>query len=271
MVYVKDEKLDDLILGYRKDEFYANYDKEGVSQNKFTKKALNFVLDLTECDSLLFRYNKKIVLWPNLEFFNPGIKGMIAFFYAIDKGYNTVWMEQYDYPDAHFYMKAFNDKDSDVFVIEFEDHIYDSSPVQRYIVNKRNTINNFKRVVREAVCNKILFKQPREDFNYYISSGYGSEDDLECIDKCIEKWNFIRSLRWLFDWPQKKLVVGDFLTVKNYNEYKRLKLNFARDKEAEQKKQQDREVYGMAYDDYKGMVVNLLTDGVTFGEKEIEN
>ena len=62
MVYVKDEKLDDLILDYRKDEFYANYDKEGVSQNKFTKKALNFVLDLTECDSLLFRYNKKIVL-----------------------------------------------------------------------------------------------------------------------------------------------------------------------------------------------------------------
>ena len=39
----------------------------------------------------------------------------------------------------------------------------------------------------------------------------------------------------------------------------------------ELKKQQDREVYGMAYDDYKGMVVNLLTDGVTFGEKEIEN
>ena len=33
MVYVKDEKLDDLILDYRKDEFYANYDKEDVSQN----------------------------------------------------------------------------------------------------------------------------------------------------------------------------------------------------------------------------------------------
>ena len=47
-MYVKDEKLDDLIWRYRKDEFYANYDKEGVSQNKFTKKALNFVLDLTE-------------------------------------------------------------------------------------------------------------------------------------------------------------------------------------------------------------------------------
>ena len=62
MVYVKDEKLDDLIWKYRKDEFYANYDKEDVSQNKFTKNALNFVLDLTECDSLLFRYNKKIVL-----------------------------------------------------------------------------------------------------------------------------------------------------------------------------------------------------------------
>ena len=155
-------------------------------------------------------------------------------------------------------MKAFNDKDSDVFVIEFEDHIYDSYPVQRFIVNKRNTINSFKRVVRKAVSKKILFKQPREDFNYYISSSYGSEDDLEWIDEHIEKWNFIRSLRWLFDRPQKKLVVGDFLTVKNFNEYKRLKLKFAWDKEAEQKKQQDREVYGMAYDDYKGMVDNLL-------------
>ena len=89
-MFVKDKKLDDLIWRYRKDEFYANYDKEDDYQNKFTKKALNFVLDLTDCDSLLFRYNKKIVLWPNLEFFNPGIKGMIAFFYAIDKGYNTL-------------------------------------------------------------------------------------------------------------------------------------------------------------------------------------
>ena len=90
-------------------------------------------------------------------------------------------------------------------------------------------------LVREAVSNKIFFKQLREEFNYYISSGYGSKDDLECIDKCIEKCNFIRSLRWLFDRPQKKLAVGDFLTVKNFNEYKRLKLKFAWDKEAEQK------------------------------------
>ena len=271
MVFVKDEKLDDIIWKYRKDEFYANYEKENVFQNKFTKKALSFVLDFTDCDSLLVRYNKKRSLWVNLEFFNPGIRGLIAFFYAIEKGYNTVWMEQYDYPDAYFYMKAFNDEDSDVFVIEIEDHIYDGTPIQRYIVNKRTTINNFKKVVREAVCNKILFKQPREDFNYYISSGYGSEDDLEYIDKCIEKWNFIRSLRWLFDRPQKNLVVGDFLTVKNFNEYKRLKLKFAWDKETQQKKQKDREVYGMAYDDYKGMVDNLLTDGTTFGEKEVEN
>ena len=70
---------------------------------------------------------------------------------------------------------------------------------------------------------------------------------------------------------EKKLAVGDFLTVKNFNEYKRLKLKFAWDKETEQKKQKDREVYGMAYDDYKGMVDNLLTDGTTFGEKEVEN
>ena len=59
---------------------------------------------------------------------------------------------------------------------------------------------------------------------------------------------------------EKKLAVGDFLTVKNFNEYKRLKLKFAWDKEAEQKKQLDREVYGMAYDDQKGMVDNLLNE-----------
>ena len=46
---------------------------------------------------------------------------------------------------------------------------------------------------------------------------------------------------------------------------------YAIDKETQQKKQKDREVYGMAYDDYKGMVDNLLTDGTTFGEKEVEN
>ena len=40
----------------------------------------------------------------------------------------------------------------------------------------------------------------------------------------------------------------------------RLKLKFTWDKEAEQKKKQDREVYGMAYDDYKGMVDNLLNE-----------
>lgn len=271
MVFTKDEKLDDLILRYRKDEFYVNYDKEDAYQNKFTKKALNFVLDLTDCDSLLLRYNKKIVLWPNLVFFNPGIKGMIAFFYAIDKGYNTVWMEQYDYPDAYFHMKAFNDKDSDVFVIEFEDHIYDSSPVQRYIVNKRNTINNFKKVVIGAFSGKRFLDMAREELSFILRSGSASEEDIELIDDYIEKWNFIRSLKWLFDKPQKKLLVGDFLTVKIFNEYKRLKLKFAWDKEAEQKKQQDREVYGMAYDDYKGMVDNLLTDGTTFGEKEVEN
>lgn len=59
---------------------------------------------------------------------------------------------------------------------------------------------------------------------------------------------------------EKKLAVGDFLTVKNFNEYKRLKLKFVWDKETEQKKQLDREVYGMAYDDYKGMVDNLLNE-----------
>lgn len=265
MVFTKDEKLDNLILQYRKDEFYADYNKENISQNRFTKKALSFVLDFTDCDSLLVRYNKKRALWVNLEFFNPGIRGLIAFFYAIEKGYNTVWMEQYDYPDAYFYMKAFNDKDSDVFVIEIEDHIYDGTPIQRYIVNKRTTINNFKKVVRKAVSKRVLLGQPREDFNYYICSKFVSGDDLELIDNYIEKWNFIRSLRWLFDKPQKKLVVGDFLTVKNCNEYKRLKLKFAWDKEEELKKQKDREVYGMALDDYKGMVDNLLTDDATFG------
>lgn len=265
MVFTKDEKLDDLILQYRKDEFYADFNKENISQNRFTKKALSFALDLNECDSLLLRYNKKIVSWTYIAFFNPGIKGMIAFFYAIDKGYNNVWIEQYDYSDAYFYMKAFNDKDSDVFVIEFEDHIYGGSPLQRYVVNKRNTINNFKKVMREAVSNKILLGQPREDFNHSLSSSHVSEDDIEDIDEHIEKWNFIRSLRWLFDKPQKKLVVGDFLTVKNFNEYKRLKLRFAWDKEEELKKQKEREVYGMAFDDYKGMVDNLLNENSSFG------
>ena len=264
MVFVKDEKLDELILRYSKDKFYANYEKENVFQNKFTKKALSFVLDFTDCDSLLVRYNKKRSLWVNLEFFNPGIRGLIAFFYAIEKGYNTVWMEQYDYPDAYFYMKAFNDEDSDVFVIEIEDHIYDGAPTQRYIVNKKNTINNFKKVVRKAVSKKILLGQPREDFNYYIFSKFVSGDDLELIDNYIEKWNFIRSLRWLFDKPQKKLAVGDFLTIKNINDYKKLKTQFELDKKMELKKQQDRESYGMAYDDYKGIVDNLLTDDATF-------
>lgn len=266
MRYVNDKKLDDLILRYRKSEFWAKQDDSlGLESHKFTKKALNFNFDISDCDSLLIRYQKKIVIWPNMEFFSPGIVGMIAFFYAIDKGYHTIRMEQYDYPEAYFYMKAFNnDVDRKVFVIEFDDHIYEGSGIQRFIVNKKNTINNFKKSVKEVLSTKRLIDQYKEDFNDILGSHYVSEESIKSVEERIDTLNFIRSLRWLYDKPQKQFTVKDFLSVKNYNDYIRLKMKFAWDKAEELKKLHDREAFGMDFDDFKSMVDRLLSDDMSF-------
>lgn len=145
VVYTKDTKLDNLIKHYRRDELYAKVDSEDITLNRFTKKSLSFTIDFSDCDNLVIRYGKKIVLEASLVYLFPGILGMIAFFYAIQRGYNTVWMKQYDCPGSFFRMKAVSDKDSEMLVIQFEEDPYDAPCVQRFTVNKKITINNLKK------------------------------------------------------------------------------------------------------------------------------
>lgn len=77
-------------------------------------------------------------------------------------------------------------------------------------------------MIREAVSDKSLFGKPREEINYILGENC-CQEDVDCIEKLIENWNFIRSLSWLFDKPKKKLLVKNFLTTEKYNNYKRMK------------------------------------------------
>lgn len=226
----KDAQLEEYIQGLAEEYFYIVNDGEEDNLKGYTDRALHFRIELGDISDFRITCDKQVLCWSNIDFFQPGINGLLAFFYAIDQGYSTVWMEEYDYPEAFFRMKAINSKNSECFILQLSNFIYNHEPNEyKILVNKGKTLGNFKRVMQKAFSDDVtLYKIGYEcfgrDFKYEKPISDNDIELLRELKKMLRRWNFVRSSCWLFEQPLKKIETRWFVSdyfLKKCSEYRR--------------------------------------------------
>lgn len=207
----KDFLLENEIKSYNSECFQLERSSNIIIDSLDTNNALNFRINIADCDLFEITYTNKEILAPYLQFFYPGIKGMIAFFYALEQGYEKVWLEEYDYPDAYFRMQALSKAGCKYFEFELFDFIYCDGQQTKLILNKQITIDNLKMTIRNTFSDENISAIIREECQGYCINHDILKEDLFELEKRIETWNFIRSLSWLYDKPLNKLKLEEII------------------------------------------------------------
>lgn len=207
----KDFLLENEIKSYNSECFQLERSSNIIIDSLDTNNALNFRINIADCDLFEITYTNKEILAPYLQFFYPGIKGMIAFFYALEQGYEKVWLEEYDYPDAYFRMQALSKAGCKYFEFELSDFIYCDGQQTKLILNKQITLDNLKMTIRNTFSDENISAIIREECQGYCINHDILKEDLFELEKRIETWNFIRSLSWLYDKPLNKLKLEEII------------------------------------------------------------
>ena len=207
----KDLLLENEIKSYNSGYFQLARSSNLSIEPYDTNNALTFRINITDCDLFEISDTNKEIISPYLQFFYPGIKGMIAFFYALEQGYEKVWLEEYDYPDAYFRMQALSKAGCKYFEFELFDFIYCDGQQTKLILNKQITIDNLKMAIRNTFSDENISAIIREKCQGYCINHDILKEDLFELEKRIETWNFIRSLSWIYDKPLNKLKLEEII------------------------------------------------------------
>lgn len=207
----KDLLLENEIKSYNSGYFQLARSSNLSIEPYDTNNALTFRINITDCDLFEISDTNKEIISPYLQFFYPGIKGMIAFFYALEKCYEKVWLEEYDYPDAYFRMQALSKAGCKYFEFELSDFIYCDGQQTKLTLNKQITIDNLKMAIRNTFSDENISAIIREKCQGYCINHDILKEDLFELEKRIETWNFIRSLSWIYDKPLNKLKLEEII------------------------------------------------------------
>lgn len=210
--FSRDEKMEELLQHIPDDLFFAKEAKVPDCNLDFaTQDVLKFQFDLSEDERYRLKYKgRNLTSYDCFVFHKPGLMGMLAFFYALDRGYETVHLEEVDTTDPAlcFRMEAVSEKTADSCLLTFD---Y-SFQTRKCKFSKKKSINYFKLQMQknfsdeERLRNYLL-----ERFNAYCNPSV-LDEEIKYFDRAVETVNFIRSLPWIFGTPLPALTLAEFLS-----------------------------------------------------------
>lgn len=214
-----DEKLEQLLTAYTEDYFYAE------SKFKFDDKidsakacTLKFTYDFNDCGHLGISVKGKAINGICLEWCDPGIKALLAFFYALERGYEKIFLDEYDYYDNFARYTVMTSRESDYAILDILDNA-GIRKTSKIVINKEKSIKNFKKMLKENFSGEKHFKDRVSEVSYSIETGNLDGEDGDDAEKMVEEWNFIRGLDWVFDAPFPEQSMRDFLDDESYEKY----------------------------------------------------
>ncbi|WP_075580316.1 hypothetical protein [Acidaminococcus massiliensis] len=208
----RDEKMDELLQHIPDPLFFAKEEKAPAGNLDFaTQDVLKFQFDLSEDERYRLKYKgRNLTPYDSFLFYEPGLKGMLAFFYALDRGYETVHLEEVDTTDPAlcFRMEAISEKAADSCLLTFS---Y-SFKTRKCKISKKKSINYFKLQMQKNFSDEERLRNYlRERFNAYCNPSV-LDEEVNYFDRAVETVNFIRSLPWIFGTPLPALSLAEFLS-----------------------------------------------------------
>ena len=207
-----DEKMEEWLQQIPEPLFFAKKEKTPASSLAFeTQDVLKFQFDLSENERYRIKYKgRNLKSEDSLVFYDPGLKGMLAFFYALDRGYGTVHLDEADTtePALCYSMEAVSEKATDSCLLTFSEFLN----TRKCKISKRKSVNYFKLQMQKNFSDeKMLRSYLQERFNAYCSQAV-LDEEVEYFDRAYETVNFIRSLSWIFGTPLPAIGLAEFLS-----------------------------------------------------------
>ena len=208
----RDEKMDELLQHIPDDLFFAKEEKAPACNLDFvTQDVLKFQFDLSEDERYRLKYKgRNLRSYDHFIFYEAGLKGILAFFYALDRGYETVHLEEVDTTDPAlcFRMEAVSEKTADSCLFTFDD----SFKTRKCKISKKKSINYFKLQMQKNFSDEERLRNYlRERFNAYCNPSV-LDEEVKYFDRAVETVNFIRSLPWIFGTPLPAISLAEFLS-----------------------------------------------------------
>lgn len=207
----RDEKMDELLQHIPDDLFFAKEEKTPAGNLDFeTQDVLKFQFDLSGGERYRLKYKgRNLRSYDQFIFYEPGLKGILAFFYALARGYETVHLEEVDTTDPTlcFRMEAVSEKAVDSCLLTFSC----SFTTRKCRISKKKSINYFKLQMQKNFSDEERLRNYlRERFDAYCTQSVPDEE-VKYFDRAVETVNFIRSLPWIFGTPLPAISLADFL------------------------------------------------------------
>lgn len=211
-VSLRDEKMEEWLQHIPEPLFFAKEEKAPASSLAFeTQDVLKFHFDLSENEQYHIKYKgRDLKSDDSLVFYDSGLKGMLAFFYALDRGYGTVHLDEADTmePTLCYSMEAVSEKTTDSCLLTFSSFLN----TQKCKISKRKSVNYFKlQMQKNFTDEKMLLSYLKERFDAHCSESV-LDEDVNCFDQAYETVNFIRSLSWIFGTPLPAIKLTEFLS-----------------------------------------------------------
>lgn len=208
----RDGKIEELLQHIPDDLFFAKEEKAPAANLDFeTQDVLKFQFDLSKDERYCLKYKgRNLRSYDHFIFYEPGLKGILAFFYALDRGYGTVHLEEVDSTDPTlcFRLEAVSEKAADSCLLIFD---Y-SFKIRKCKFSKKKSINYFKLQMQKNYSDKERLRNYlRERFNAYCNPSV-LDEEVNYFDRAVGTVNFIRSLPWIFGTPLPTLSLTEFLS-----------------------------------------------------------
>lgn len=173
-------------------KFKWNYEKEGTEE-------------------FIISSGNKVWLDSYLLFKEPGIEGVVRFFDLIQQGKECVEVELYDYCKNWEKLKFTTKKDSLYGNLQVElsnDYDDDSNTIRNILVNKELMLNQFAELMRKKLTGKCPLSAVKVILKNLAEGDYSSFLEIIAIE--ILRWNYIRSIKWIFPQDMPILRFKDF-------------------------------------------------------------
>ena len=208
----RDGKIEELLQHIPDYLFFAKEEKTPACSLDFaTQDVLKFQFDLSKDERYCLKYKgRNLTPYDSFLFYEPGLMGILAFFYALDRGYETVHLEEVDSTDPTlcFRMEAVSEETADSCLLTFD---Y-SFKTKKCKFSKKKSINYFKlQMQKNFFDEERLRNYLRERFNAYCNP-FVLDEEVNYFDRAVGTVNFIRSLPWIFGTPLPALRLVEFLT-----------------------------------------------------------